>query len=65
MAASQEDEQHHNKTFGPAHDALNRMRRAYERGTGCHLTAEMIQVLNLTVIGAMWAEDDPRNQKGA
>ncbi len=44
-----------------SHDALNRMRRAAERGTGCHLTAEMIQSLSLTIVGSMWAEGDPRH----
>ena len=43
-----------------AQDALNRMARAYQRGTGCHLTAEMIQSLALTTIGAIWSEEDPR-----
>lgn len=46
--------------FNGAHDALNRMKRAYERRTGCNLTAEMIQSLHLTVFGEMWSEDDPR-----
>ena len=31
-----------------AQDALNRMRRASHRGTGCHLTKEMIDSLSLT-----------------
>ncbi len=44
----------------PAQDALNRMKRAQQLGTGCHLTAEMIQSLYLTVIGEIWAADDPR-----
>lgn len=43
-----------------AHDALNRMRRAAERGTGCHLTAEMIASLAVTQIGAYWSQPDPR-----
>lgn len=42
------------------HDALNRMRRAYERGTGCHLTAEMIQSMSVSIFGQMWSEEDPR-----
>lgn len=47
--------------FDEAHDALERMRRAFERGTGCHLTASMINCLSVTVIGSMWNEDDPRD----
>lgn len=43
------------------HDALNRMRRAYERGTGCHLTREMIDSLGLTILAQIWNEDDPRS----
>lgn len=47
--------------LGAAHDALNRMRRAQERGTGCHLTSEMVAALYCTSIGSMWVEDDPRH----
>ncbi len=47
--------------FDAAQDALNRMRRACERGTGCHLTAEMIASLELSAVGSLWAEDDPRH----
>lgn len=43
-----------------AHDALNRMYRAHKRGTGCHLTAAMIESLSLTNLGEVWAEPDPR-----
>jgi hypothetical protein len=42
-----------------AQDALDRMRRAHQRGTGCHLTAEMIQELSVTVVGAMWGQPRP------
>lgn len=52
----------HDEAFSPAHDALNRMRRAFERSTGCHLTADMIESLSVTVIGQMWNEDDPRRE---
>ncbi|UTC28111.1 hypothetical protein GURKE_00800 [Brevundimonas phage vB_BpoS-Gurke] len=48
--------------FDGAHDALNRMRRAHERGTGCHLTADMIRSLSVTLIGQMWSDDDPRQE---
>lgn len=50
----------HTEEGSGAHDALNRMRRAAERGTGCYLTAEMIRSLAVTSIGQIWAEDDPR-----
>ena len=56
-----EDNDAFHQELGDAHDALNRMRRAAERGTGCHLTAEMVQALSVTVIGSMWVEPDPRN----
>ncbi len=49
-----------NDGLGGAHDALNRMRRASSRGTGCHLTREMLESLCVTAIGQMWMEDDPR-----
>ena len=39
-----------------AQKALDRMRRASERGTGCHLTADMVQELGLSSIGQMWSE---------
>lgn len=50
----------HDEEFSAAHDALNRMRRAADRGTGCRLTAEMVQSLIITIIGQMAFEDDPR-----
>ena len=59
------EEDTHTGVFSQAHDALNRMKRAHQRGTGCHLTAEMIHSLSVTVIGSMWAEDDPRNHKSS
>ena len=48
------------KTFDAAQDALNRMRRASIRGTGCYLTAAMIESLSRTMIGETWCEPDPR-----
>lgn len=42
-----------------AQDALDRMKRAFERGTGCHLTAAMLHSLSVTIVGQMWAEDRP------
>jgi hypothetical protein len=47
----------------PAQDALNRMRRAYVRRTGCYLTAEMIASLGVTMLGETWAEPDPRKSE--
>lgn len=47
-----------------AQDALNRMRRANRRGTGCHLTAAMIDALSLTIFAEIWNQDDPRKQGG-
>lgn len=45
-----------------AEDALNRMRRASHRGTGCYLTADMIKGLSRTFIAETWEEDDPREE---
>lgn len=45
-----------------AQNALNRLRRAYERGTGCRLTAEMVAELYLTRFGETWEQSDPRSQ---
>ena len=49
--------------LGPAHDALNKMRRAHQRGTGCRLTAEQIHSLSVTRIGELWADKDPRKSQ--
>lgn len=38
--------------------ALDRMRRASIRGTGCHLTAEMIWALSLSFVGATWNQEN-------
>ena len=46
--------------FDAAHDALERMKRAYQRGTGCHLTPEMISSLGISKVGALWDDPDPR-----
>lgn len=54
------DHEFHRDAMGPAHDALDRMRRAHERGTGCRLTPDMIEALGRSSIGQMWAEEDPR-----
>ena len=42
-----------------AHDALDRMKRAAQRNTGCHLTAEMISALACSIVGQMWEQDRP------
>jgi len=42
-----------------AHDALDRLKRACDRGTGCHLTADMIHGLSVTMVGQMWDEERP------
>ena len=47
--------------YALAHDALNRMKRANQRGTGCHLTAEMIEALSITFMGELWFSEDPRD----
>lgn len=56
------DKEFHETTMGGAHDALNRMKRAYDRGTGCHLTADMIDSLGTTIVGQLWDQADPRDQ---
>ncbi|GAA0749678.1 hypothetical protein GCM10009075_38140 [Sphingomonas trueperi] len=43
----------------PVHDALDRMKRARDRGTGCHLTAEMIAALALSFLGEVWEQEAP------
>ena len=48
--------------FDGAQDALNRMKRAHQRGTGCHLTARMLQSLYVSFMGEMWGDDDPREK---
>lgn len=44
--------------------ALDRMNRAHRRGTGCHLTAEMIASLHLSFLGEVWADQRPQISKG-
>lgn len=52
-------------TLHEAQDALNRLKRAHDRGTGCHLSAEMVQCLGLTIFGEMWEQPDPRIKSDA
>ncbi len=47
--------------FDGAQQALDRMKRAYERGTGCRLTADMIGSLAVSMIGQMWSEKAPNH----
>lgn len=46
-----------------AQDALNRLSRAMRRGTGCHLTADMVSGLSITLVGEICAQADPRGQQ--
>lgn len=48
-----------NDDYQIGQDALDRMKRAHSRRTGCYLTAEMVAQLGLTVIGQMWEEPRP------
>ena len=36
-------------------EALKRMRRAHDRGTGCRIKAEEIRALSLTLVGEWWS----------
>lgn len=47
------------ESLSGAHDALDRMKRAFDRGTGCRLTFEMLSALSVSIIGQMWNEDRP------
>tara|TARA_Y100001960_G_C14101250_1_gene553017 strand:+ start:130 stop:309 length:180 start_codon:yes stop_codon:yes gene_type:complete len=53
-----EDQSH----FDDAQNALNKMKRAYQKGTGTRLTKEEIDSLAVSVIGQIWNEPDPRNE---
>lgn len=46
-----------------ANDALDRMKRAHDRGTGCHLTADMIAGLGVTMIAECWSEERPETDQ--
>lgn len=46
---------------GWAQNPLNKLRRAEQRGTGCHLSAEEIFAIGLTRSVEMWAQPDPRS----
>lgn len=51
--------------LGTAHDALNRMRAAYDRGHGVRLSWIELEALNRTIIGEIWHQPDPRNTQGS
>jgi hypothetical protein len=40
----------------PLNAALDRMKRASDRGTGCHLTAKMIEAMRVSTIGSIWEQ---------
>jgi hypothetical protein len=46
-------------------DALNRMRKASENGTGVRLSADEIQAFRVTILGEMWNTPDPRERDAA
>lgn len=35
-------------------EALKRMRRGFERGTGCRLTPDMLRAMSISLIGEWW-----------
>lgn len=43
-----------------AQDALNRLARALNRGTGCRLTRDHVAGLGITFLGQTIVEPDPR-----
>jgi hypothetical protein len=54
-----------NNDFDLCQDALNRMRKAAEKGTGVRLSADDIQAFRVTIIGEMWNAPDPRQRRTA
>jgi hypothetical protein len=44
-----------------AQDALDRLHRAHQRGSGCYLTAEMVQSLAVTFLGQVWSDERPKS----
>lgn len=45
------------------HAALKRIKRAVNRGTGCHLTADMVSALSVTSIATSWNELDELSEE--
>lgn len=35
-------------------EALKRMRRGFERGTGCRLTPDMLRAMSVSLVGEWW-----------
>ena len=42
-----------------ANDALDRLKRAYDRNTGCHLSRDMVAALGLTFLAETWNQERP------
>lgn len=43
----------------PMHEALDRMRKAFEAGRGVRLTWRELEAMNRSVMGEWWSEDNP------
>lgn len=50
------------KELGRAHDVLNRMKKAHDKGRGIRISAEELHWLSVTSIGSMWEDEDPRKE---
>jgi hypothetical protein len=46
------------ENFADYHQAMLRMKRAHERGTGCNLTAVMIKSMSVTGFHDIWVNYD-------
>ena len=42
--------------------ALARLMRAHTRGTGCHMTAEMVDSIGTTVVAEWWTAADEQKR---
>lgn len=40
-------------------NVLNRMRAAFDAGSGMRISADELRSLSVTIIGQMWEEEDP------
>lgn len=45
--------------------ALLRMKRAHDRGTGCRLTSEMIEAMSVMLIAEWWDDVNPETGESA
>ena len=45
--------------------ALARLMRAHMRGTGCHMTGEMVDAMALTVVAEWWTISDEQKRNAA